>query len=709
MPAPTRRLPNATAMIVAPQPEAVEAGADILRAGGSAVDAVIACALTQGVVDPMMCGVGGLGVLQVHDPATGRSTVLDGLSTCPARCTPDMWADAFERECPDGFGYVLRGHVNELGHGAVTTPGIVRTMDRAHRTWGRLPWADLFRPAIGFAQTGWIVRPHVYTVFTMNEAAYGRLSYTAKLSHTADGRAIYLRPDGTPKRPGDRVENPALAETLACIARDGAETFYTGALAKRIVADMAAHGGLLSAEDLANFQPRQLDPIRIDYRGRTLSVPPPPAGGIVVAQMLRILERFDLVALGHNSADYVRVLAEAMKIAGRDREEHIGDPAFVPPPLDLLLSDAYADQCAARIGRGEKTPLTRVTNDAKDIRITAPEGSIVNASFPAACGVRYAINQLNYGIVQAILAQAMPGRIPAAGAAQATILAVSIQDPQTGQRRAGVIQPMIGGSGARPGKDGIDATDFSLGALANTPTEAVENELALLIRHYGIVPDSGGPGRFRGGLAARLDFEVLQPDSILTARGMDRYRFQPWGLAGGRAGATGDAWLDPDSTTARRLGKITMLRLEPGQVFSVSTPAGGGYGNPWQRDPALVAADLRSGFVTPVAAARDYGVVVSPDGQADLAATGQLRTRLNGERPATGHTAWPATFDGGAARAAHDAMVPPSVADELAELLFSLPPAARYHAKQRVFARLRAIAAERPAGLVPGDVRAAWS
>src|SRR5436305_3456640 len=108
MPAPTRRLPNGNAMIVAPQPEAVEAGVDILRAGGSAVDAVIACALTQGVVDPMMCGVGGLGVLQVHDPATGRTTVLDGLSTSPARCTPEMWEDAFERECPDGFGYVLR-------------------------------------------------------------------------------------------------------------------------------------------------------------------------------------------------------------------------------------------------------------------------------------------------------------------------------------------------------------------------------------------------------------------------------------------------------------------------------------------------------------------------------------------------------------------------------------------------------------------------
>jgi gamma-glutamyltranspeptidase/glutathione hydrolase len=353
-------------MIVAPQPEAVEAGADILRDGGSAVDAVIACALTQGVVDPLMCGVGGLGVLHVYDPATNRSTVLDGLSTCPARCTPEMWEEAFERECPDGFGYVLRGNLNELGHGAVTTPGILRTMDTAHRSWGRLPWAALFRPAIGFAEAGWIVRPHVYTVFTMNEAPYGRLSYGTKLGYTQDGRDIYLRPDGSPKRPGDLVRNPALAETLGCLARDGAETFYTGALAERIVADMAAHGGLLSADDLAGFQPRRLDPLRIEYRGRTVCVPPPPAGGIVVAEMLRILERFDLVALGHNSAEYIRVMAEVMKIAGRDREEHIGDPAFVPPPLDHLLSGEYADRCADRIRHGEKTSLNRAANDAKD-------------------------------------------------------------------------------------------------------------------------------------------------------------------------------------------------------------------------------------------------------------------------------------------------------------------------------------------------------
>jgi gamma-glutamyltranspeptidase/glutathione hydrolase len=365
MPRPTRTLPSYAAMIVAPQPEAVEAGQSILAAGGSAVDAALACAFTQGVVDPLMCGIGGLGSLQVFDPASGQHLVLDGLSTCPAACTPDMWEAAFERECSDGYGYVLTGQVNELGRTAVTTPGILRLFEQAHASFGRLPWRDLLTSAIGHAAQGWTIRPHVAGVFATNDAGYGRLPYLAKLAATPDGRALYLRPDGTPKRVGDRVENPDLAATLTTIAQDGVEDFYRGTLANRIVTDMRAHGGYLSAADLANFRARTHKPLEITYRGRRIATPPPPAGGIVVAEVLRILERFDLTALGHNTAEYIRIVAEAMKIAGRDKENHIGDPDFTAPPLDHLLSDRYADHCAALIRSGEKTSLPRAGGDSK--------------------------------------------------------------------------------------------------------------------------------------------------------------------------------------------------------------------------------------------------------------------------------------------------------------------------------------------------------
>lgn len=365
MPRPARKLPAHAAMIVAPQPEAVEAGHAILAAGGSAVDAVLACAFTQGVVDPLMCGIGGLGSMQVFDPRTARHVVLDGLSTCPAACTPGMWEAAFQGECADGYGFILTGAVNELGRTAVTTPGVLRLFETAHAKFGRLAWSDLLAPAIGFAAGGWTIRPHVASMFSLNEAAYGRLPYSAKLAATPDGRALYLRADGTPKRVGDPVQNPDLAATLRTIANDGAESFYTGSIAERIAADMAAHGGLLSAADLAGFRPREHAPLEITYRGRRIATPPPPAGGIVVAEMLRILERFDLTALGHNSSDYIRIVAEAMKIAGRDKEIHIGDPDFVAPPLAMLLSDLYADECAARIRAGEKTSLPRTTGDSR--------------------------------------------------------------------------------------------------------------------------------------------------------------------------------------------------------------------------------------------------------------------------------------------------------------------------------------------------------
>jgi gamma-glutamyltranspeptidase/glutathione hydrolase len=359
MPKPPRRLPRPAAMIVAPQPEAVEAGAEILQAGGNALDAVLACALTQGVVDPMMCGIGGLGVLHVLDPGRGEHFILDGLSIAPAACREDMWTDRFEGECPDGFGYIVRDNLNELGHGAVTTPGIMRVFGAAHARLGRASWESLFGPAVGFAEEGWLVRPHVATMFHLDEKAYGRRSYADKLGFTEDGRRIYMRPDGTPKRLGDTIRNPDLAATLRHLAREGAESFYIGALSRRIVADMQAQGGLLSAADLAAYTPEWREPLSVTYRGLTVAVPPPPAGGIMIAEMLRILERFDLVALGHNTPAYIRVVAEAMKTAGRDKDRHIGDPRFVTPPLDRLLSDDYAAACAASILAGDKVSLPR--------------------------------------------------------------------------------------------------------------------------------------------------------------------------------------------------------------------------------------------------------------------------------------------------------------------------------------------------------------
>jgi gamma-glutamyltranspeptidase/glutathione hydrolase len=277
-----------------------------------------------------------------------------------------MWADRFLGECADGYGYRLEGAVNELGHGAVTTPGILRLLEEAHRRWGRLPWRGLFDTALGQAEEGWMVRPHVHTMFAFNEAAYGRRAYVDKLGFTAEGAALYLREDGSPKRPGEIIRNPAMAATLREVAAGGAAAFHEGPIAARIAADMAAHGGLLTAADLAGFSVAEGVPMRIPFRGYTLSLPAPPSGGIVVAEALRILERFDLAALGHNTPAYIHAVSEAMRVALADREAHIGDPAFHPAPLDRLLSDAYADEVAARIRRGQKARALSLTGEPRD-------------------------------------------------------------------------------------------------------------------------------------------------------------------------------------------------------------------------------------------------------------------------------------------------------------------------------------------------------
>ena len=362
MPRPIRKIPNPRAMVSAAQPEAADAAADILRVGGSAVDAAIAAALVQGVVDPLMCGVGGFGCFHIYDPSGPSHEVIDGQGGCPSVAREDMWADRVVGETRDGFGFILRNFENECGHAAVSIPGIVAALSRAHSKYGRLSWDALFAAAVQRAEEGWVVRPHNVMVFTQNERQYGRMNYGEKLGVTADGRRIYLDTDGGYPKLGAVIRNPDLANTLREITKDGAETFYHGAIARRIVEDMEANGGLLSASDLASFEPEHQLPLSVNYRGITFTTNQPPGGGVMVAEMLRILERFDLTSLGHNSPEYIRIVSEAMRIATRDKDAHISDPRFVDPQIGRLLGDEYTGMCAEKIRRGERTEVPRMAS-----------------------------------------------------------------------------------------------------------------------------------------------------------------------------------------------------------------------------------------------------------------------------------------------------------------------------------------------------------
>jgi N-methylhydantoinase B len=319
------------------------------------------------------------------------------------------------------------------------------------------------------------------------------------------------------------------------------------------------------------------------------------------------------------------------------------------------------------------------------VRMTLPEGSVVNPKFPAACGVRYATVLRIYDAVLGALARAVPAHIPAASGGQGCMVALSLPDPEAGRRHVTVIEPMIGGGGGRPGRDGIDGADASLGFLKTTPAETLESEVPIVVRRYHLIPDSAGPGRHRGGFAVRLDFQVFRPEGLVTARGMERLRFAPWGVNGGTAGATGSVVLNPGTPGERKLPKIDVLALEPGDTLSVRTPGGGGHGDRFTRPPAAVLADIASGLISREHARDGYGVVLAGD-RVDESATATLRAARQDERS-------PAPFDFGPARREHERRWPSVVQDRFIELLMGLPAPYRGYARRTLHARAASLGA----------------
>jgi gamma-glutamyltranspeptidase/glutathione hydrolase len=352
-------------MVVAAQPESVEAGAEVLRRGGNAVDAAMAVALVAGVVDPQMCGIAGFGSLQVYLPSLGVHRCIDFHGKSPLTTRPDQWEHLIEGETLDGFGFILRGNVNDIGYEAITTPGSLMAYFEAQTEWGTMDWSDVVEPAVGWAESGFAVRPHVHG-WWVEGATFGRADNVDRLRQSASGRRLYFGPDGEVKKVGDRIVNTDLAETLRRIADGGADVFYEGAIAEQIAADMAEHGGRLTIDDLASYRTTHTDPLRGSYRGCDISTNHPPGGGVMLIEMLNTLENFDLAAMGHNSVEYIRTVSEAMKFATRDKDDHVGDPEHYDVPLDRLTSKEYAASLADRIRSGDRAHVARIQSEPKD-------------------------------------------------------------------------------------------------------------------------------------------------------------------------------------------------------------------------------------------------------------------------------------------------------------------------------------------------------
>jgi N-methylhydantoinase B len=302
----------------------------------------------------------------------------------------------------------------------------------------------------------------------------------------------------------------------------------------------------------------------------------------------------------------------------------------------------------------------------------APKGSVLNPEPPAACGVRAATFIRLMDVVIGCLSQAQPDRLPAAGAGQACIVLLSMHDDRSGKHRVGVVQPICGGSGARPMKDGVDGMDFAVGYLRNVPAETLETDMPILIERYGLRSDSGGPGMYRGGCGIELTVRISTPDTVMTARGMERLRFQPWGRAGGIPGAAGFAFVTRDGADTPT-GRIDELLLQAGDTVTFLSQGGGGMGDPFSRNPEAVLWDVRRGLVSAGAAREVYGVTVR-DGQVAAEETAALRAA---GKNASGSTDRPSTFEFGPERVAYEVIWTDPMQNALSRAVSAFPSAQR--------------------------------
>ncbi|WP_246849599.1 gamma-glutamyltransferase [Rubellimicrobium arenae] len=321
-------------MVAAANPLAAQAGLDILRAGGNAVDAAIAVQLVLNLVEPQSSGIGGGAFLLHWDAGRRELSTLDGRETAPAAATPDRFLG------PDGEPLDFMAAV--VGGRSVGVPGTVRLLEAAHDRWGRLPWQRLFEPAIRLAEEGFRISPRLAGLLAQEEA----------LDDDPRARALFFEADGTPKAAGTLLRNPALAETLRRIANEGADAFYTGAVAEDIVATVTGHPsnpGDMTLADLDGYRVVERDPVCGPYRAyRVCGMGPPSSGAVAIQQILGAIEAVDMAQLGAGP-EAVHWFSEAGRLAFADRARYLGDPDFVSVPLRGLLDDGYIDGRAALI------------------------------------------------------------------------------------------------------------------------------------------------------------------------------------------------------------------------------------------------------------------------------------------------------------------------------------------------------------------------
>lgn len=340
--------PASRHMIVAPHPLAADAGREVLRDGGSALDAAIAAAVMLTLVEPQASGIGGGGLMLTWAASGGAMQAWDGRETAPAAATPRLFLRPNGQ--PMTFGEAVEGGRS------VGVPGLLRMLEAAHREHGRLPWARLMEPTIRAAEQGFPVPQRM-------AAAVG--AQVEAMRRTPAARAYFLDGGGNPWSPGTLLRNPDLAATLRAVAEGGANALHEGPIAADIVAAVQGHAnrGTLTEADLAAYRPAMRDVVCVPYRGRSVcGMGPPTSGGIAVGQMLGLLARFDLARFPPLSVEAAHLLAEAGRLAFADRNRYVADSDFVRVPVRGLLDPGYIRQRSSMINDERAMPPPQAGN-----------------------------------------------------------------------------------------------------------------------------------------------------------------------------------------------------------------------------------------------------------------------------------------------------------------------------------------------------------
>jgi len=337
-------------MVVSQEYYASEAGLEILKAGGNAVDAAVATGFALAVTHPQAGNLGGGGFMMVYLKDQNKTIAIDYREMAPAGASRDMFIGA--------DGNVDR-RMAFFSHKSSGTPGTVKGLVEALEAYGTMPLAQVMAPAIRLADEG-------FEMTWALEASLTRARTVQRLKADAASAGYFYKADGTPYRKGELFRQPDLAKTLKAIAANGAKGFYAGWVADRLVAAMEAGGGLITHADLKAYTVKNRMPIEGTFRGvKVVTMPPPSSGGIHIVQMLNVLEGWDMKSLGHNSADYMHRMAMTMKYAYADRSKYLGDPDFYDVPVAALTSKTYSAAIRTKIDLKKATPSTEISPATK--------------------------------------------------------------------------------------------------------------------------------------------------------------------------------------------------------------------------------------------------------------------------------------------------------------------------------------------------------